>query len=117
MTTEWADGTYTFRLTLAGIVELEDKCGEGIAVIAARLMSGVWGSKDVLEVLRIALIGGGTGATDAKKLVDRYALPIIENWPVAKAVLGGAMYGFEVSPLPKQTPAEQVTAQLAGLIH
>ena len=117
VTTEWADGTYTFRLTLAGIIELEDKCGAGIAIIAARLMSGTYGSADVLEVLRIALVGGGTSATDAKKLVDRYALPIVENWPIAKAVVGGAMYGFEVSPLPKMTPADHVMAQLTDLIH
>ena len=117
VTTEWADGTYTFRLTVAGILELEDKCGAGIAVIAARLISGTYSASDILEVMRIGLIGGGTSAVDAKKLVDRYALPMVENWPIAKAVIGGAMYGFEVSPIPKQTPADQVTAQLSDLIH
>ena len=117
VTTEWADGTYTFRLTLAGIIELEDKCGAGIAIIAARLGQSLFSSTDVMETLRIALIGGGTSPVDAKKLVERYAMPFVANWSIAHAVVGGAMYGFEVSPLPKQTPAEQVTAQLTGLIH
>lgn len=99
ITTEWADGTYAFRLTVAGILELEDKCDAPIAVIAGRVEAGAWKASDIIETLRIGLIGGGATPVDAKKVVDRYAVPLVENWPVARLVLGAALYGFEASPL------------------
>lgn len=105
LTTEWGDGTYTFRLTVAGILELEDKCDAPIAVITGRVNAGAWKAIDIIETLRIGLIGGGTKPADAKKVVDRYALPLVENWAVARLVLGAALYGFEASPLGKDQAA------------
>ena len=52
ITTDWADGTYTFRLTLAGAIELESKCDSPIALIHARLVSGSYKISDVRETIR-----------------------------------------------------------------
>lgn len=102
---QWADGTYAFRLTVNGIIELEQKCDAPFGVIFGRLVSGSFKLNDVRETIRLGLIGGGTRAADAFTLVERYALPLAESLPVAKAIVAAAMFGFEASPLGKQTAA------------
>lgn len=99
VTTQWADGTYTFRLTVNGIIELEQKCDAPFAVLFSRLMAGEYKYNDVSETIRLGLIGGGMKAVDALKIVTEYGTPIAENVPVARAIVAGAMYGFEASPL------------------
>lgn len=86
----WADGTYTFRLGLELIEELEDKRDLSIFTIAARLSPEVRAPRlsDISEVLRLGLIGGGTKPTDALALVRRYVdvRPIDESRDVAYSV-------------------------------
>jgi hypothetical protein len=99
VTAKWADGTYAFRLTVAGILELEEKCDAPFAVIFDRLSTGKFKVRDVIETIRIGLIGGGAPAAKAMTLVDRYGIPIVENVPIARLIIGGVMFGFEASPL------------------
>ena len=106
LTEEWADGTYSFRLTVKGILELEEKCGVPFGKIFTRLTSGQYAVNDVVETIRIGLIGGGMAATDAKKLVDRYALPVAQNFNIARMIILAAMFGFEAAPLGNQEAAE-----------
>lgn len=99
VTTAWADGEYTFRLTVAGAIELEEKCDAPFAVIFHRLNTSTFKINDVLETIRLGLIGGGTVPTAAKTLVDRYVEPLSESLPVARLVIAGVMFGFEAHPL------------------
>jgi hypothetical protein len=95
---KFADGAYTFKLGLAQIVEIEQKCGAGIGAIYARTIKGRYGFKDgeiypdlaeyrfgeLIEVVRQALIGGAAGEVNgmpvtvssvrANDLVDLYIL-------------------------------------------
>jgi len=100
-TTEWADGTYTFRLPVDQVLELEAKCDAPITVIGYRLDSGTYSLKDVRETIRLGLIGGGKTPVEAVKLVKQYvdARPIAESWPIARVVVGAALYGFSEAPL------------------
>lgn len=95
---KFADGAYTFKLGMAQIVEIEQKCGAGIGAIYARTIKGRYGFKDgeiypdlaeyrfgeLVEVVRQALIGGAAGEVNgmpvtvssvrANDLVDLYIL-------------------------------------------
>lgn len=107
LTTNWGDGEHTFRLTVKGVIELEQKCDAAFAVIFARLNDMTFKLSDVRETLRIGLIGGAMPPTKAHELVERYALPLIESLPIARAVVAGVMFGFEASPLgnPEAAPS------------
>jgi hypothetical protein len=120
---EWGDGEYQFRLPIGQIGELQTKCGAGIGKIFARLMAGRFIDRDngdivlnpllaefryedVLEVIRLGLIGGNHGIvngeqiavtpTKALQLVREYvhARPVMENWRVASAILNAFLIGY-----------------------
>jgi hypothetical protein len=71
---DWADGTYTFRLGIREIEELEEKRDLSIFTLAARLSPLVREPRllDICETLRLGLMGGGTKPTDALAVVRRY---------------------------------------------
>lgn len=107
---DFGDGEYLFRLTVKQIIELEEKCGAAFAVIHARLWNGVYTANDVIETIRLGLIGGGTDPVQALKLTERYGMPFKYSYPVARAVIGAAMWGFEKSPLGKAQAAANPSA-------
>jgi hypothetical protein len=92
---DWADGTYTFRLGISDIEELEAKRDLSIYEIARRMHPDRPEARitDISEVLRIGLIGGGTKPTDALAKVRRYVeeRPVEENRDVAYAVVLAAL--------------------------
>ncbi len=100
----WGDGDYLFALRGKEIEELEHQCGKvGIGTIYQRVVMGVWFWGDLYHVIRLGLIGGGTGAVEAKRLVDMYvgkeqaSIPLVTgpNNPetVAQAILNAAFHG------------------------
>lgn len=107
--TDFGDGAYKFRLTVKQIIELEEKCGAPFAVIHARLWGGAYSANDVIETIRLGLIGGGLDPTQARKLVERYGVPFKYSYPVARAVIGAVMWGFEKSPLGKDQATPEAT--------
>lgn len=76
----WADGTYLFALKLKQIEELQRLCGAGLGEIAQRLLvERRWRVCDVVETIRLGLIGGGLPAVRARELVDTY----VDGHPLA----------------------------------
>ena len=88
---DWADGTFTFRLGLGEIEELERKCDLGVFQIAARLSPEGRQARlgEIMETIRLGLIGGGLKPVDALSKVRRYVdeRPIDENRDVAYAII------------------------------
>jgi len=86
---DWADGTYTFRLGLSEIDELERRRELGIFTIVTRLSPDVRECRlsDISEVIRLGLIGGGLSPVDALVKVRKYVdeRPIDESRDVAYA--------------------------------
>ena len=97
----FADGTYTFRLGLAQINELQTKCGIGIGGLYARLLRGRYvidtvslgltteaefHLADVIEPIRQGLIGGKRGEVDGTpvEVSSIAAARLIENYLCAK---------------------------------
>lgn len=73
MTEVWAGGEHAFRLGIGEIRALQKACEAGPMMVLARLMSSQWLIDDVLETLRLALVGGGMDAAKAKPLVLKAA--------------------------------------------
>jgi len=88
-TAYFGDGEKAFALTSEMIIELERKAGSGIGAIYARVLAAQFHFDDLIEVIRLGLIGGGTSPEAAQKLVDTYAKPrpIMETYPLAFDIL------------------------------
>lgn len=105
VTVTWGDGDYTFRLTVTGLIELEEKCSAPFATVWHRVNVGEFGVNDVRETIRLGLIGGGMGPADAMRLVRRYLddrlniVGMAEHINLVRLILSGVMFGFQASPL------------------
>ena len=95
VTLAWADGSYTFRLAWAGLIELQEQADAGPFVILDRLTRGTWKVGDISNTIRLGLIGGGATPADALKLTQRYveSRPPLENVMLARGILGIALQG------------------------
>lgn len=95
----FGDGEHTFALTPPMIRELEQKTGTGFGALYRRFASNQFGYGDIIETIRLGLIGGGTAPIDAQRLVDTYAhnRPILETLPLAFDILD-ARYVGKVEP-------------------
>lgn len=99
---DWADGTYTFRLSIEGMEELEARwsreAGRDVSLFTVvSLLSPQRRSarlEHIREVLRVGLIGGGMSPVDALAKVRLYIdqRPLDENRDIAYAV---ALAGLE----------------------
>ncbi len=93
----FGDGDYTFALTDDMIAELERKADLGIGAFYLRAVNMQFKLADLIEVIRLGLIGGGTTPKRAAQLTDTYARnrPIDDLYPLALDVLdarwGGAV--------------------------
>ena len=98
----FGDGEKTFALPPDQIQELQRKIGAGIGVIYTRVMSGQFEFADLMETIRLGLVGGGTSPKDAQALVDAYArpTPIIESFQLAADILEVAWSGKVEAPAP-----------------
>lgn len=92
---EFGDDSYTFRLGLAEIEEVEQRRDASIFTIADRLSPMVRAPRllDIIEVLRCGLIGGGLKPIDALKLTRKYvdAHQLDDSRDVAYAVVTAAL--------------------------
>ena len=100
----FGDKTYTFRLTPPMVVELQHLTGVGIAALYHRVMNAQFHLTDLIETIRLGLIGGGLSPVIAQRLIDAYAYgrPIMEIFPLAADILDAAWSG---TPDPDTTPA------------
>lgn len=112
-TIEWGGGEHTFALKGAQIEALEAEChnpetgkaGIGLGAIWQRVMGGGWYIGDLHNIIRLGLIGGGVGATEARRLVRSYVegqpiSPIGSAGPdcplgLAQAIIMAAVVGVE----------------------
>lgn len=69
----FGDGEKTFALTMPMIAELERKTGVGIGALYQRVaLTLQFHVGDVIEIIRLGLIGGGTSPTETQSLIDAY---------------------------------------------
>ncbi|RWI22053.1 gene transfer agent family protein [Mesorhizobium sp.] len=96
----FGDADRTFALTPELIIELERKIGMGIGSLCLRVPEGHFKHADLVEITRLALIGGGTTPQEAAALADTYAAkrPLNEPYALATAILQMIWSG---TPAPK----------------
>lgn len=90
----FGDSEYQFRLTPALILELETKCG-AIGALCNRIFARQFAQADILETLRLSLVGGGTAPKRAAELIATYAVdrPLVETYPLTAKILEKLWFG------------------------
>ncbi|MDK1489379.1 gene transfer agent family protein [Sinorhizobium sp. 7-81] len=78
----WAGGESAFRLGIGELRAIESKCDAGCAVVLMRLLSSSWKIDDVLQPIRLGLVGAGMPERDAKRKLDR-ALTLASPYALA----------------------------------
>lgn len=112
---EFGDGWHTFRLPLARLAELQEKCKAGIGTIYVRVLSGEFYAEDLYETVRLGLIGGGMAGPEARRMIERYC----NDWPLdrwhklAVSVLAASMHGYR-APTEEEGPGEPEAAPETG---
>lgn len=104
---EFWDQAYDFRLGIAELEELQERCADpdGRAAsppaVLRRILAGDWRVQDLRETLRLGLIGGGLDRGAALKLVGRAVQPgnLLPCVAAAAVVLQAALTGVEDEPL------------------
>lgn len=67
----WAGGEHEFCLTIGHLRTLEQRLNAGTGVILTRLWAGQFYLDDVIEVVRLGLMGGGLSEARANLLLER----------------------------------------------
>jgi hypothetical protein len=121
-TTYFGDGEKTFALTTEMILELERKTGVGIGTVYSKLASAQFHYGDLMEVIRLGLIGGGTAPVEAQTLVDTYAKPrpIDETFPLALDILDARWSGkpdAPAKPLDELRQSAAATGDMSAAIN
>lgn len=98
-TAYFGDGEKTFTLTDTVIAELQHKTGLGIGALFLRMSASQFHIADIVEVIRLGLIGGNVNPQEAQRLVDAYAKdrPIDETLPLALDILDARWNGKPVT--------------------
>lgn len=85
----FGDREYTFALTDDMVSELERLADLGIGALYLRAVNMQFRLADLVEIIRLGLVGGGTAPERAAQLTNTYARnrPIDELYPLALDVL------------------------------
>lgn len=109
----WEGGEHSFALPLGRLRALQDNCDAGPEEVFNRLRLGLWKVDDVIEPIRLGLIGAGMDDGKAGPLVARIAdqgnLAALKM--TAIAVLAHALFAPEDDPVGEgdgvETPAPE----------
>lgn len=104
------EGTYDLRLGINELIILQEKLGVGPYVAAQRLLAGDWLVSDIIEVIRLGLIGAGMPQKEALFLTESYITPghLIEYSILAGQVLMAALAGVEDEPVSGEAVAPTI---------
>lgn len=104
----WPGGEHSFRLGIAELEAVQQNTDCGPEHLLNRINAGQWYLSDLMQVLRLGLIGGGMPHVQALKVI-RNAFeqnPGIEFKVPAQAVLAHCLYGP-----PEDQPGEPMPVQ------
>ena len=66
----WPGGEHEFLLDIGALRAIEERCKAGVSVVYERLLNGEWYVDDIIQPLRLGLIGGGLTDRQAKALIE-----------------------------------------------
>lgn len=105
----WPDKRRDYRLGVGEIRELQEKCNKGPLEILSDLLAGRWRFDDVLQPIRLGMIGAGEGQSEAIILTERHVVPgrLAECAMIAAAIVQAAITGVEDEPIKMPKSAEK----------
>lgn len=91
------DDEYELHLKIGELRLLQSSLNSGPSAILLRLQTGEWFVDDIVEPIRLGLIGGGMDHKSAKRIVTEYVTDgyLIQYQPVALKALLAALIGNE----------------------
>lgn len=94
-TLSWPGGENSFALPLGELRALQTHLSAGPQEIYNRVTQGEWRIDDLMQVIRLGLIGGGMTNAEAGPMVERLftTTPLLEFVPVAQAIMALALIG------------------------
>ena len=87
----WAGGEHAFDLKIEHLRALQTKCDAGPEWIMRRLIGPHWLVDDVVETIRLGLIGGGIDQEKARALVDKHLVANPRNLKAAAIVAASVL--------------------------
>lgn len=92
---DFGNGRHEFRVGWRELIALQERLKVGPSVLFERLVSDQFRSREVAEVIRIGLIGGGMAKRKAATLVRRHVedRPLSASVHIAAAVLFAGLEG------------------------
>jgi hypothetical protein len=96
----FGDRERDFRITPELIPELERTTAAGLGELSGRVFGHTFRHKDLTEIIRLGLIGGGERPEAADSLVRTYAVgrPLTEAHSLAVAILHALWFGRTAPP-------------------
>jgi hypothetical protein len=99
----WDGGEHPFKLNIGELRALQAATGVGPLFLMGRIVGSQWLVDDIIDTVRLGLIGGGMPDKDAKMLTDRV---FTENTPalyrstlLATRILRDAVMGEPDDPV------------------
>lgn len=91
----WPDQRRDYRLGIGELRELQEKCNKGPLEILNDLLAGRWRFDDILQPIRLGMVGGGLGPSEALILSERHVTPgrLAECAMIAAAIVQAAITG------------------------
>lgn len=116
VTLVWPGGEHPFLLRLGELRALQSQCDAGPEEIMARLAGRGWFVDDIVDALRLGLIGAGMPTDDARALVTKTLQrePLINFKPIAYTVLAASLVGVEDDPVGEATGARTEASPASG---
>lgn len=93
------EGYFDLCLRIGELIALQEILGVGPYVLANRFLNGEWMVQDIVETIRLGLIGGGMHQRDAFDLVNRN---IVSGWFADYAGLAGNLVFAAISGVPDE---------------
>lgn len=92
----FGDGEKLFSFPTRELIEeLERKTGHGVGALFRRFRTSEYSLSDVLQVVRLGLVGGGMAPVEADRLTNVYGVgrPLSEVFAVADGVIAALFFG------------------------
>ncbi len=91
----FAGAEYTFDLTFSLALEFERNLRKSLYAAMRAMLAGDWRLRDVEEIIRLGLIGGGTDDIEAVRLIEDHVkpAPIARHAKLCTDILEAAFFG------------------------
>ncbi|MBY5863265.1 gene transfer agent family protein [Rhizobium leguminosarum] len=109
--TVWKGGDHRFELRIGEFRALQSATGVGPLFLLGRIAGSQWFVDDIIETVRLGLIGGGVDDQAAKKLVDKVLVDnpteIFKHAPLALFIIKTSLMGDDNDPVGEDDQGEQ----------